>query len=285
MRRYEEGKPITVMTAHDYPTGMWVQNADLDVCLVGDSLGMVALGFDSTVPVTLDIMVHHASAVSRAAKAPFLVVDLPFGSYERRPRLGLENAIRLVKEANAEAVKLEGGVEQAEVITEITQAGIPVMGHIGLTPQKYVMLSGFRVQGKTAEEALRLLEDAFALQGAGCMAIVLECIPAPIARIITRQLSIPTIGIGSGPGCSGQVLVMMDILGVYDKLAPKFCKQFGQLNQLASEALRAYSQEVTGRVFPGQGFSYNMPEAEVAKFLKLASKKYPQRHPSRVGIC
>ncbi|KAJ9069927.1 cell wall biogenesis and architecture protein [Entomophthora muscae] len=274
---YEQGKPITMMTAHDYPTGNWVEKSELDICLVGDSLAMVALGFDSTIPVTMDIMIHHASAVSRAAKTPFLVVDMPFGSYERRPQLGLENAIRLMKEANAEAVKLEGGIEQAGVIEEITQAGIPVMGHIGLTPQKHVMLGGFRVQGKTADKALQLMEDAFALQEAGCMGMVLECIPAPIAEYITDQLSIPTIGIGSGSGCSGQVLVMMDTLGIYDKFVPKFCKQFGQLNAPAVEALRSYSDEIKERSFPSHEFSYPMPEVEVERFLKLAAKRFPRQ--------
>ncbi|KAI9295279.1 putative 3-methyl-2-oxobutanoate hydroxymethyltransferase [Neoconidiobolus thromboides FSU 785] len=275
---YKNKTPITMMTAHDYPTGLWVENSDQDMCLVGDSLGMVALGYDSTSPVTMETMIHHTAAVSRAAKSPFLVADLPFGSYERRPLLGLENAVRLIKEGKAEAVKLEGGAEQCEVVHAITESGIPVVGHVGLTPQRQVMLGGFRVQGKSADQALRLVEDALALQEAGCMSIVLECIPAPIAAFITQQLSVPTIGIGSGVGCSGQVLVMMDMLGIYDKFVPKFCKQYGTIGNDATKALDDYAKEVKTATFPDpsekQMHSYPISELELKKFYALAGERF-----------
>jgi len=218
---YKKGEPITMLTAHDYPSGLFVEKGGVDTCLIGDSLGMVTLGFNSTNPVTMDDMVRHCQAVCRGAKSPFIVCDMPFGSYEASIEDAVRNAVRLIAEGNAEAVKLEGGKEMAETIRAITKVGIPVLGHIGLTPQRQSSLGGFRVQGKTMDDAKSLLEDALALQDAGCYGVVLEAMPKEVASFITSQLNILTIGIGAGNGCSGQVLVQQDMLGAFDKFVPK----------------------------------------------------------------
>ncbi|CAG8563972.1 15148_t:CDS:2, partial [Acaulospora morrowiae] len=234
---YKSNVPIAVMTAHDYPSGLFVEKAGIEICLVGDSLSMVALGYQTTNPITMEEMLHHCKAVARGAKTPFLVCDMPFGSYETSPTDALKNAIRLVKEGSMEGVKIEGGVEMAETIKKITDTGISVLGHIGLMPQRQSSLGGYRVQGKTAEKAFKILEDAFALQESGCFAIVLEAIPEPVGTIITKKLRIPTIGIGAGNGTSGQVLVQQDVLGVYDQFVPKFCKQYVDLDKIIVKAL------------------------------------------------
>ncbi|KAK9728979.1 cell wall biogenesis and architecture protein [Basidiobolus ranarum] len=218
---YASNQPITVITAQDYPSGLFADKGGIDMTLVGDSLAMVTLGYDSTTEITVDEMLHHSRAVARGAKSTFRVADLPFGSYEVSPEIAVQNALRFIKEGNAEAVKLEGGIEMKETIKRITSVGIPVLGHIGLTPQRHNALGGFRVQGKTMEQALALLDDALAVQEAGCFAVVLEAIPEPVATYITKQLSIPTIGIGCGNGCSGQVLVLNDMIGVFDRFTPR----------------------------------------------------------------
>ncbi|KAI9263366.1 3-methyl-2-oxobutanoate hydroxymethyltransferase [Phascolomyces articulosus] len=220
-RMHRQNEPITVMTAQDYPSGMMVDRSGIDMCLVGDSLAMVALGYESTTSLTVDEMLHHCRAVARGSKNPFLIGDLPFGSFEASPVDAVKVAQRFIKEGNVEAVKLEGGAEMAEHIKAITRVGVPVMGHIGLTPQRSSALGGFRVQGKTAKQAQRLLEDALAIQEAGVFAMVLEAMPAEIAGYITQQLKVPTIGIGAGVNCSGQVLVMNDIMGLFDRFVPK----------------------------------------------------------------
>ncbi|KAI8638695.1 3-methyl-2-oxobutanoate hydroxymethyltransferase [Parasitella parasitica] len=218
---YKRKETISMMTAQDYPSGLVVDQSGIDVCLVGDSLAMVSLGFDSTNPLTVEDMLHHCRAVARGAKAPFIVADLPYGSYEASPDDAVRVSLRFMKEGNCDAVKLEGGVEMAETIRRITRVGIPVLAHIGLTPQRQSALGGFRVQGKTAKQASALLKDAFAVQEAGAFGMVLEAIPAEIAGYITEQLKIPTIGIGAGVHCSGQVLVQNDALGLFDKFVPK----------------------------------------------------------------
>ncbi|ORZ12018.1 3-methyl-2-oxobutanoate hydroxymethyltransferase, partial [Absidia repens] len=220
-RMYKHGEPISMMTAQDYPSGLMVDRSGIDICLVGDSLAMVALGYDSTNPLTVDEMLHHSRAVARGSKAPFLVADLPYGSYEVSAEEAVRASLRFLKEGNVEAVKLEGGKEMADTIRRITSVGVPVMAHIGLTPQRQSALGGFRVQGKTAKQALGLVEDALAVQEAGAFAVVLEAMPAQIAGHITQQLSIPTIGIGAGVMCSGQVLVLNDALGLFDRFVPK----------------------------------------------------------------
>ncbi|KAI9492175.1 3-methyl-2-oxobutanoate hydroxymethyltransferase, partial [Zychaea mexicana] len=220
-RMYKHNEPISMMTAQDYPSGMMVDRAEIDMCLVGDSLAMVALGYDNTTSLTVEEMLHHCRAVARGCKNPFLVADLPFGSYEASPVDAVKVAQRFIKEGNVEAVKLEGGAEMSEHIKMITRVGIPVVGHIGLTPQRSSALGGFRVQGKTSKQAQRLVADALALQEAGAFCMVLEAMPAEIAGYITQRLRVPTIGIGAGVNCSGQVLVLNDIMGLFDRFVPK----------------------------------------------------------------
>ncbi|KAI8393324.1 3-methyl-2-oxobutanoate hydroxymethyltransferase [Radiomyces spectabilis] len=220
-RMYKHNEPISMMTAQDYPSGLLVDRAGIDMCLVGDSLAMVALGYESTNPLTVEEMLHHCRAVARGCKHPFLVADLPYGSYETSPENALHSALRFLKEGNVEAVKLEGGEEMAETIRRITRVGVPVLGHVGLTPQRQSALGGFRVQGKTAKQAQALLKDALAVQEAGAFMIVLEAMPAEIASYITQRLHVPTIGIGAGVECSGQVLVQNDALGLFDRFVPK----------------------------------------------------------------
>ncbi|ORX99788.1 hypothetical protein K493DRAFT_406118 [Basidiobolus meristosporus CBS 931.73] len=270
---YAANKPITMLTAQDYPTGLLADKGGIDMTLVGDSLAMVALGYDSTTEITVDEMLHHSRAVARGAKASFRVCDLPFGSYEVSPELAVQNALRFVKEGNAEAVKLEGGVELKETIKRITSVGIPVLGHVGLTPQRHNALGGFRVQGKTMDQALSVLEDALAVQEAGCFAVVLEAIPEPVATHITQQLSIPTIGIGSGNGCSGQVLVLNDMIGVFDRFTPRFCKKYLNLDQTITAAISEYCDEVRSRKFPSQEHCYPMKKDEEGKFLEYIKRQ------------
>jgi len=263
---YKKGEPITMLTAHDYPSGLFAEKGGIDTCLIGDSLGMVTLGFNSTNPVTMDDMVRHCQAVCRGAKSPFIVCDMPFGSYEASTEDAVRNAVRLIAEGNAEAVKLEGGKEMAETIRAITKVGIPVLGHIGLTPQRQSSLGGFRVQGKTFEDAKSLLEDALALQEAGCYGVVLEAMPKNVASFITSQLNILTIGIGAGNGCSGQVLVQQDMLGAFDKFVPKFCKVYADISSIAINAIKNYSKDVKERKFPdNEKNCYKMKSGEDKK--------------------
>ncbi|KAF7723740.1 hypothetical protein EC973_001716 [Apophysomyces ossiformis] len=265
-RMYKQGEPISMMTAQDYPSGLMVDQAGIDVCLVGDSLAMVALGYESTNPLTVEEMLHHCRAVSRGSKAPFLVVDLPYGSYEASPEEAVRVSLRFLKEGNAEAIKLEGGKEMAETIRRITRVGVPVLGHVGLTPQRQSALGGFRVQGKTAKQARELLEDALAVQEAGAFAVVLEAVPAEIAGYITQQLRIPTIGIGAGVECSGQVLVQNDALGLFDRFVPKFTKQYCNLNQIMTKALKEYHEDVKARAFPAIENTYPIDPQQLEKF-------------------
>ncbi|KAI3659507.1 hypothetical protein MP638_003327 [Amoeboaphelidium occidentale] len=263
---YRNDVKIAMVTAHDYPSAVLCEKANVDIVLVGDSLGMVALGYDSTVPVTMDEMIHHCKAVARGSKTPFIVGDMPFGSYQVSKEKAIENAIRFVQEGKVEAVKLEGGAKMADKIRGIVDAGILVMGHIGLTPQSQVMLGGFRVQGKTADNALKLVEEAKILQDAGCFSIVLEAMPEPVATYITEQLDIPTIGIGAGPNCSGQVLVQQDMLGMFDKFVPKFCKLYANLNDQVTSAISEYVKEVKSVSFPQKQHTYEMDEKELNLF-------------------
>lgn len=259
-KKYDAGTPLTMITAYDYPSAVLVNDAGIDMILVGDSLGMVVLGYDNTVPVTMDEMVHHCQSVVRGAPNPFILGDMPFGSYEVTATDATRNAIRLMKEGHVDGVKLEGGAEVTPVVRAIVNAGIPVMGHIGLTPQSVSALGGFRVQGRTAEAAQHLLDDALALQDAGCFSIVLEAVPDRVGGYITEQLDIPTIGIGAGRATSGQVLVFHDVIGMFDRFVPKFSKQYIQAGQLIREALERYRDEVTSGDFPTADHSYTMPD-------------------------
>lgn len=250
------GEKISMLTAYDYPMARAVDEAGIDVILVGDSLAMVVLGYPTTLPVTMDEMTHHCKAVARGVSRALLVADLPFLSYQVSREDALRNAGRLVKEAGAEAVKLEGGRDVLGAVEAMVAAGIPVMGHLGLTPQAYHRMGGYRVQARSAEEADRLLKDAEALERAGIFSLVLEGIPAGVARRVTEALAVPTIGIGAGPFCDGQVLVTHDMLGLQEDLAPKFVKRYAHARQLFIEAMRRFRDEVRSGLFPGPEHSY-----------------------------
>ncbi|MEG6522062.1 3-methyl-2-oxobutanoate hydroxymethyltransferase [Desulfotomaculum sp. 1211_IL3151] len=264
-RMKQEGKPLAMLTAYDYSMASLVDAAGIDAILVGDSLGNVVLGYDSTVPVTMDVMVHHTRAVSKGVKRAMVVGDMPFLSYHISREESIKNAGRLMQEGFAQAVKLEGGSEVADNVKAITDAGIPVMGHLGLTPQSVHQLGGFKVQGKDGEAARKLLEDAKRLEQAGAFAIVLECIPHQLAGAISEAISIPTIGIGAGAGCDGQVLVINDLLGMFSDFTPKFVKQYANLKEQIVQACSSYVEEVKDRSFPGPEHVFNMKEEELKK--------------------
>jgi 3-methyl-2-oxobutanoate hydroxymethyltransferase len=266
--RKEAGQPITMLTAYDYPGAALVDEAGIEVILVGDSLAMTVLGHPDTVSVTMEEMLHHCKAVARGAHRAFLVGDMPFLSYQIDRTEAVRNAGRFMKEAGMDAVKLEGGRELAGTVRAIVEAGIPVMGHLGLTPQSATKLGGYKVQAKTAQAAERLMEDALALEEAGCFAIVLEAVPAQVAELVSRQLAIPTIGIGAGAGCDGQVLVFHDLLGLFDRFTPKFVKQYASLRQPILAALQAYRQEVEEHRFPSQAHSFTIDETELEQLAK-----------------
>lgn len=244
------GEKIAMLTAYDALMARTLDRAGIDVLLIGDSVGMVLLGYGTTLPVTMDVMVHHTRAVSRGAQRALVVADMPFLSYQINPDEAVRNAGRLMQEGGAQAVKLEGGQPYVETVTRLVNAGIPVMGHLGLVPQSVHQFGGFRQQARSREDAQRLLDDAQALERAGAFAIVLECIPAEVARTVTAALSVPTIGIGAGPHCDGQVLVTHDALGLTGDTAPSFVKQFAHLGELVAEGTRAYIQEVKDGRFP-----------------------------------
>ncbi len=260
-RMKEAGEKIAVVTAYDATMARLVDAAGVDAVLVGDSLGMVVQGHDSTLPVTLEQMIYHSAAVrrglARGSGRPHLVGDLPFGSYQASADDAVKSAMRLVAEGAVEAVKLEGGADYVDVIRRISRAGVPVMGHIGLTPQSVHKMGGYVVQGKDSDKAQQLLRDARALEAAGCYAIVLECIPAELARIITGQLRIPTIGIGAGPHCDGQVLVLTDLLALDPSFTPKFVKRFAELGESVRAAVAAYADEVKASAFPDDAHSFH----------------------------
>jgi 3-methyl-2-oxobutanoate hydroxymethyltransferase len=250
-------RKIICLTAYDYPTARLVDEAGVDVILVGDSLGMVVLGYESTLPVTLDEMLHHTRAVRRGTRRALVVADMPYGSYHSDTAESVRNAVRFVKEAGAEAVKVEGGERRLELISRLTEAEIPVMGHVGLTPQSVNALGGYRVQGKTADAAERLLRDARAVEAAGAFAVVLEAVPRELAAQITRDLRIPTIGIGAGPDCDGQILVVHDLLGLTFNQTPKFARQYANVGEVISHAVHAYCDDVRSGGFPSDAESYH----------------------------
>jgi 3-methyl-2-oxobutanoate hydroxymethyltransferase len=258
----KRGEPISMLTAYDYPTALAVDKARVDSILVGDSLGMVVLGYENTLPVTMEDMLHHCKAVARGAKWPLLIGDMPFMSYQSAINKAVDNAGRFLQEAGMDAVKLEGGRERADVVKKIVGAGIPVMGHIGLTPQSVHAFGGFRAQGKSASAAKRLIEDAEILQQAGAFSIVLEAVPAQLAELISQRLEIPTIGIGAGVGCDGQVLVTHDLIGQFDRFTPSFVKQYAQTHKIVLEAMQAYKQDVEQKQFPTDEHSVFMKDEE-----------------------
>jgi len=258
-RKKQRGEAITMLTAYDYPTALSIDQSGVDVILVGDSLGMVVLGYANTLPVTMEDMLHHCQAVARGARAALLIGDMPFMSYQVSSQEAVRNAGRFLQEAGMDAVKLEGGSERADVVRAIVSTGIPVMGHIGLTPQSVNQLGGFRPQGMNLEDARRLLQDALLLQEAGCFSLVLESVPARLAERISRRLEIPSIGIGAGAGCDGQVLVTHDVLGLFDRFTPRFVKKYADLHFEMARAFAAFKADVEARSFPAQEHSVEMP--------------------------
>ena len=262
----ERRQPIVMITAYDAPSGRLADEAGADLILVGDSAAMTVLGHDSTVPATMEEMLVLTRALTRGARRPLVIADMPFGSFQVSDGAAVENAIRFVKDAGADAVKLEGAGPMLQRVRALVGGGIPVMGHLGLTPQSATMLGGFKAQGRTAEKAVRLYEDALALEAAGCFAIVLEAVPAPVASRITEALTVPTIGIGAGAGTDGQVLVWHDLLGLYEGHAPRFVKQYADLATEIKKAVGAYVEDVRERRFPDEQHTYAMPEEELAVF-------------------
>lgn len=263
--RRKKGARLAMLTAYDYPSARLVAEAGVDLILVGDSLGMVVLGYDSTIPVTVDEMVHHAKAARRGAPGAFLIADMPFLSYGTAEQ-ALANAARLMKEAGADSVKVEGGVEVVSIIEALTRSGVPVLGHVGLTPQSASALGGYRLQGKDEASARRILEGAVALERAGCWGVVLELVPAPLARLVTERLAIPTIGIGAGAHCDGQVLVFHDLVGLFSGFTPTFVKRYAEAGAAIRDAVARYAAEVRDGRFPAESNSFGMND-EVLKRL------------------
>jgi len=264
----QRGEVITMLTAYDYPTALAVDRAEIDAILVGDSLGMVVLGYANTLPVKMAEMLHHCRAVARGATHALLVGDMPFMSYQISVKQAVRNAGRFLQEAQMDAVKLEGGRERLDAVRAIVAAGIPVMGHVGLTPQSVHQLGGFRSQARTAATAQRLLEDSQMLQDAGCFSIVIESVPARLASLVSQRLEIPTIGIGAGGGCDGQVLVTHDLLGFFDRFTPRFAKKYADLHSETARALSSFRKDAEARTFPGTEHSTEMPDEEWDAFIE-----------------
>jgi 3-methyl-2-oxobutanoate hydroxymethyltransferase len=260
------GERIVMVTAYDYPSGRLADQAGVDVVLVGDSAAMTVLGHDSTVPATMDEMLMLTRAAGRGAQRPLVVGDMPFGSFQVSDESAVANAIRFVKEAGADAVKIEGAGPSVSRVLALVGAGIPVMGHLGLTPQSATMLGGFRAQGRTAEKARQLLDDALALERAGCFSVVLEAVPAAVAARVTEALAVPTIGIGSGRDCDGQVLVLHDLLGLYEGRAPRFVRRYAEIGQEIRGALERYAADVRSGAFPEDAHTYSIPDEELTRF-------------------
>ena len=256
----KDNRKLTMVTAYDYPFGLMADEAGVDIVLVGDSLGMVVMGLDGTVEVTMEHMIHHIKAVVRGCKNALVVGDMPFMSYNTSIREAIVNAGRLMKEGGCDVVKLEGGVDFAPTVKAIVKAGIPVQGHIGLTPQTASALGGFKMQGKDAQAAKRIVDDAKALEDAGVFSMILEAVPAPLGEIVAQAVNIPVIGIGAGSRVDGQVLVTHDMIGLFDKFVPKFVKQYTKIRPIIIDAMKAYKKEVIEEVFPAEEHSFNMPE-------------------------
>lgn len=269
IRMKADGRKITMMTAYDVAFARLVDAAGLDMILVGDSLGMVMLGYPTTVPVTMDDMVRHAAAVARGARSAVLIGDMPFGSYQPSTEDAVRSATRFLKEAGMDAVKLEGGREVAETVRVMVSSGIAVMGHVGLTPQRVAQFGGFKVQAKSAAAARQLIDDCVSLEQAGCFSIVIESVPAPVAAMATQRVGVPTIGIGAGPDCDGQVLVLHDVLGLFGEFKPKFAKRYADLGSLATRALREFDGDVRSGAFPDAEHSFTMKPEELAELEAL----------------
>ena len=263
----QQGRKITMLSIPDYPMALLADRAGLDTILVGDSLAMTVLGYDTTVPVTMEEMLHHTKAVTRATKYAFVVGDMPFMSNNPSERDAIINAGRFMQEGGTDSVKVEGGANAAHIVTAIVKAGIPVMGHIGLTPQHISLLGGYRVQGRDVQTARRVIDDALAIEEAGAFAIILECVPNQISKIVTERLRIPTISYGAGESCDGQGLVAHDILGMFDKFTPKFVKKYAELGEQIQEAFEAYVSDVVSGQFPTDGHSFHIKKEDLEKVM------------------
>ena len=266
-----ENRKLTMLTAYDYPLGLMAAESGVDIVLVGDSLGMVVLGLEGTVAVTMEDMIHHIKAVVRGCKGPLIVGDMPFMSYNTSPREAIANAGRLMKEGGCDAVKLEGGCDFAPTIAAIVKAGIPVQGHIGLTPQTASALGGFKTQGKDAAAAKQIIDDATALEDAGVFSMILEAVPAPLGKLVADAVNVPVIGIGAGPDVDGQVLVFHDVVGLFDRFVPKFVKQYADVRKIIVAALKEYNRDVLEGRFPGPEHSFSMTDETLAELRKLLS--------------
>jgi len=264
----EDGRKLVMVTAYDYPFGLMADQAGVDIVLVGDSLGMVVMGLDGTVEVTMEHMIHHIRAVVQGCKNPMVVGDMPFMSYNTGIRDAIINAGRLMKEGGCDVVKLEGGVDFAPTVKAIVKAGIPVQGHIGLTPQTASALGGFKMQGKDVAAARKIIDDAKALEDAGVFSIILEAVPAPLGKLVTQAVRVPVIGIGAGPDVNGQVLVTHDMIGLFDKFVPKFVKQYANIRETIIEAIGEYKKEVREMKFPGTEHSFKMPAETLEQLTK-----------------
>jgi len=265
----EEGRKLTMLTAYDYPLGLMAAESGVDIVLVGDSLGMVVMGLNGTVEVTMEDMIHHIKAVVRGCSGPLIVGDMPFMSYNTSIREAIINAGRLMKEGGCDVVKLEGGVDFAPTVESIVKAGIPVQGHIGLTPQTASALGGFKMQGKDASAAKQIIDDARALEDAGVFSMILEAVPAPLGKLVAEAVSVPVIGIGAGPDVDGQVLVFHDVVGLFDRFVPKFVKQYTNVRKIIIEALKEFNRDVTEGTFPGPEHSFKMPEEALDQLKKM----------------
>ena len=279
IRSRKGGAPIVALTAYDYPSALLVDEAGFDIILVGDSLAQTVLGYDTTLPVTLDEMIAATRAVRRGARRALVVGDMPFGSYQDSTSRAVESAIRFIKEGGAEAIKVEGGARRAHIVKAIVEAEVPVMGHIGLTPQSVLRMGGYRVQGKTLEAARELIEDAEALERAGAFAIVLEGIPAEISRLITERVRIPTIGIGAGVDCDGQILVFSDLVGLTFGHTAKFVRQYADVKAVIGDALKRYADDVNARRFPSDEESYRLPDGIVVEIGEDETQSMPPLGP------
>jgi len=268
----EENRKLTMVTAYDYPFGLLADEAGIDIVLVGDSLGMVVMGLAGTVEVNMEHMIHHIRAVTRGCKNPFIVGDMPFMSYNTSIREAIINAGRLLKEGGCESIKLEGGVDFAPTVEAIVKAGIPVQGHIGLTPQTASALGGFKMQGRDAAAAKQIIDDAKALEDAGVFSMILEAVPAPLGKLVAEAVKVPVIGIGAGPDVDGQVLVTHDMIGLFDKFVPKFVKQYTNIRKIILDALSEYKQEVLDVEFPAPEHSFKMPEEALEELKKMLEK-------------
>jgi 3-methyl-2-oxobutanoate hydroxymethyltransferase len=267
-----QGRKLVMVTAYDYPFGLLADQAEVDLVLVGDSLGMVVMGLDGTVEVTMEDMIHHIKAVMRGCKGPLVIGDMPFMSYNTSIRDAIMNAGRLLKEGGCESIKLEGGVDFAPTIESIVKAGIPVQGHIGLTPQTASALGGFKMQGKDASAAKQIIDDARALEDAGVFSMILEAVPAPLGKLVAEAVNVPVIGIGAGPDVDGQVLVFHDVVGLFDRFVPKFVKQYTNVRKIIIEALKEYNREVVEGSFPGPEHSFKMPDEALDQLKKMIEK-------------